>query len=154
MKKSTEQAVFVLLMLALQKNHTPVRSHTLAEVLDVSDSYLKKVLKTMVNTELIRALPGREGGFTLARPIQTISYGDVFQALEGIEAPQATIELARAVYDPSDHLEKSISAVQLAYERASTAFLEQLNSLPLSHLLLQEAGAEGLIDWQAQVIRS
>lgn len=56
---STEQAVFVMLMLALQRGRTPLRSRLLAQRLNVSDSYLKKILKTMVDARLITARPGR-----------------------------------------------------------------------------------------------
>nr|WEJ76209.1 hypothetical protein M8286_08715 [Streptococcus suis] len=40
--KSVEQAVYVLIILALQEDHRPVKSHVLSQVLQVSDSYLKK----------------------------------------------------------------------------------------------------------------
>ena len=40
--KSLEQAIFVLLMLALQKDKTPVKSFILSKKLEISDSYLKK----------------------------------------------------------------------------------------------------------------
>lgn len=40
--KSVEQGVYVLLMMALQKDHAPVKSHVLSQILGVSDSYLKR----------------------------------------------------------------------------------------------------------------
>ena len=40
--KSLEQAIFVLLMLALQKDKTAVKSFILSKKLEISDSYLKK----------------------------------------------------------------------------------------------------------------
>ena len=52
--KSIEQAAYVLIMLALQKNHTPVKSQTLSKILNVSDSYLKKILiKTLYVQKII-----------------------------------------------------------------------------------------------------
>ena len=42
MNRSTEQAVFVVLMLALQEEHRPVASSTLARILKVSDSYSRR----------------------------------------------------------------------------------------------------------------
>lgn len=46
--KSLEQATFVLLMLALQKEHWPIKSIVFSQRLGVSDSYLKKVLRKLV----------------------------------------------------------------------------------------------------------
>ena len=40
--KSLEQAIFVLLMLALQKDKITVKSFILSKKLEISDSYLKK----------------------------------------------------------------------------------------------------------------
>ena len=53
LNKSFEQAVYVLTMLALQENHTPVKSHVLSDILEVSDSYLKKILVKLTRAGLI-----------------------------------------------------------------------------------------------------
>ena len=42
LNKSFEQATYVVTMLALQEGHQPVKSHVLSQILQVSDSYLKK----------------------------------------------------------------------------------------------------------------
>ncbi len=149
MNQSTEQAVFVMLMLALQKGHKPVRSSTLASVLNVSDSYLKKILKTMVNADLIQAIPGREGGYLLRKPISEFTLGDVFTALETFEPPTASTVMARAVYPPSDHLEQSIQRVTEIYDRAASAYIDQLHQLQLSELVLAESLDNGLIEWNS-----
>ncbi len=149
MNKSTEQAVFAMLMLALQKHHRPVRSSTLARVLRVSDSYLKKVLKAMVDAGLLQAVAGRDGGYCLTRPITEFTYGHVFDALEGFEHPVTSTALARAVYEPSDHLEASIALVDEIHAKAAAAFIAELHQLPLARLLVPDALADGLIDWEA-----
>lgn len=45
--KSVEQAIYVLVILALQKDHAPIKSRVLSQILQVSDSYLKKILMVM-----------------------------------------------------------------------------------------------------------
>ena len=47
LNKSFEQAVYVLTMLALQENHTPVKSRVLSDILEVSDSYLNFLLQSV-----------------------------------------------------------------------------------------------------------
>lgn len=139
MNRSTEQAVFVVLMLALQEEHRPVASSTLARILKVSDSYLKKVLRTLVVAGLVAASPGREGGFTLARPVEELTFGDVFIAMESIEPPATTSRLARSIFPPSEHLERSIALVESTTAAASEAFVQALSTLPLTALLEKDA---------------
>ena len=62
LSKSIEQAIFVLLMLALQEGHKPVKSRVLSRLLNVSDSYLKKVLMKLSKAGLIDANASKRGG--------------------------------------------------------------------------------------------
>ena len=146
---STEQAVFVMLMLALQRGRTPLRSRLLAQRLNVSDSYLKKILKTMVDARLITARPGRVGGYVLARPIIDTTLGDVVAAMESMQPPTATRDLAAALFGDSDHVEDGVTAVQGAFAAAHEAYLAQLRTLPLKALLVEEAWPDGLVDWNS-----
>lgn len=146
---STEQAVFVMLMLALQRGRTPLRSRLLAQRLNVSDSYLKKILKTMVDARLITARPGRVGGYVLARPIIDTTLGDVVAAMESMQPPTATRDLAAALFGDSDHVEDGVTAVQGAFAAAHEAYLAQLRALPLTALLVEEAWPDGLVDWNS-----
>ena len=146
---STEQAVFVMLMLALQRGRTPLRSRLLAQRLNVSDSYLKKILKTMVDARLITARPGRVGGYVLARPIIDTTLGDVVAAIESMQPPTATRDLAAALFGDSDHVEDGVTAVQGAFAAAHEAYLAQLRALPLTALLVEEAWPDGLVDWNS-----
>ena len=43
--KSFEQGMYVLLMLGLQKDNQIVKSNVMSNILHVSDSYLKKILR-------------------------------------------------------------------------------------------------------------
>ncbi len=144
MNRSTEQAVFVVLMLALQEGQRPVTSTVLARGLGTSDSYLKKVLRTLTTSGLIAAAAGREGGFTLTRPIETITLGDVFDAMERVELPNTTRDLASRLFPPSRHLDEAIARVDDAFAQASTAFVAGLAALPLSELLEPDAAG---VDW-------
>ena len=50
--KSVEQAIYVLLILALQKDGEPLKSRVLSAHLKVSDSYLKKILMKLKKRRL------------------------------------------------------------------------------------------------------
>ncbi|MFT8927433.1 MAG: Rrf2 family transcriptional regulator [Bifidobacterium sp.] len=90
-RNSMEQSVCVLLMLAMERDHRPVKSHVLSTILGVSDAYLRKVMRRLVNSGLVRSDASKDGGYTLSRPIDQISMLDVFNAVEG---PQPFFELS------------------------------------------------------------
>ena len=50
--KSLEQAVYVIIILALQKDKQPVKSHIISEILKVSDSYLKKNINETIKGKI------------------------------------------------------------------------------------------------------
>jgi Rrf2 family protein len=50
---------------------------------NVSASYLSKVFQQLRRAGLVRAVRGKRGGYTLARPPQDITVGDVVRAMEG-----------------------------------------------------------------------
>jgi Rrf2 family protein len=61
----------------------PVPRHELAERGDLPPGFLVDILAQLRNASLIRSRRGGEGGWTLARPADTITVADVIRALEG-----------------------------------------------------------------------
>lgn len=78
-----EQSVYVLLILSRLPDGKSLNSSSLSERLGVSQSYLKKIIKSLVNEGLVRSTPGISGGFSLAKPLNEITFYDVFLAVEG-----------------------------------------------------------------------
>jgi Rrf2 family protein len=141
--KSFEQAVYVLTMLALQKEHRPVKSSTLSTALEVSDSYLKKILVKLTKSGLIVSSASKTGGYQLARKTNQISLRDIFLTLE----PDAkTIEfkhMAQHVYDDATHVAQVEALVMQTLEGGLDDFLARLDTVHVNDLLLEEA----TIDW-------
>ena len=48
-----EQAIYVIAVLARQTDNQPLKSHVLSKILDVSDSYLRKIIRKLVIGVLI-----------------------------------------------------------------------------------------------------
>lgn len=78
-----EQSVYVLLILSQLPKGKTMNSQALSERLGTSHSYLKKIIKLLVNEGLILSTPGKYGGFSLARSLDNITFYDVFIAVEG-----------------------------------------------------------------------
>ncbi|MDU2185615.1 MAG: Rrf2 family transcriptional regulator [Lactococcus lactis] len=85
LSKHLEEAVYVLLILATQKDQQALKSKTLSKLLEVSDSSLKKVLRQLVVNNLIESTASKDGGFKLKKRINEISLKDVMAAVEGEE---------------------------------------------------------------------
>ena len=78
-----EQSVYVLLILARLPENRTMSSIALANRLKVSPSYLKKIIKSLVDEGLLRSTTGKNGGFSLNKDLLDISFYDVFLAIEG-----------------------------------------------------------------------
>jgi len=51
--------------------------------MDIPSDFLSKILKTLVQKQLIRSSRGATGGYELAKPAKEISFLDVIEAVEG-----------------------------------------------------------------------
>lgn len=146
--KSVEQAVFVLLMLALQKGHKPVKSRVLSQKLQVSDSYLKKILMTLKNNGLISSNISKHGGYQLARPIEQITLKDVFFALNLNQDPYDRSHLSQTLFPTEQkHTQESEDKLYSVLDTAFDKFYAELATLKLSALLIKGNYERGVIDW-------
>ena len=130
--KSVEQATYVLLILALQKKHTPLKS---------------RVLK---HNELITASASKKVGYQLARPIDEISLKDVLYALELNHNQIEFNHLANNIFDDQDHVEESENKIINTLQAGLSSFYDELDELKLSDLLKDGAYQNGCIDWNAK----
>ena len=63
--------------LAQRQNSTPVLSATIAKEMDIPKNFLSKILNRLVQSGLVQAIRGRNGGFMLARPAPKIRLYEV-----------------------------------------------------------------------------
>ena len=54
-----------------------------ARAMDIPQDFLAKILKTLVDTGIVRSVRGARGGYGLGRPASEISFLDVIEAVEG-----------------------------------------------------------------------
>lgn len=55
----------------------------LSVTLGVSESYLSKIMSKLRQDGIVRAVPGVNGGYELARPAEEVTFLDVIQVIEG-----------------------------------------------------------------------
>ncbi|REK76873.1 RrF2 family transcriptional regulator [Paenibacillus paeoniae] len=81
--KSTDYALHALVHLAHSDTCNNVGIKELSSTLGVSDSYLSKIMSKLRQDGIVRAVPGVNGGYELARPADQITFFDVIQVIEG-----------------------------------------------------------------------
>ncbi|RJX40506.1 Rrf2 family transcriptional regulator [Paenibacillus pinisoli] len=81
--KSTDYALHALLHLAISERRQNVGIKELSASLGVSESYLSKIMSKLRQDGIVRAVPGVNGGYELARQADQISFLDVIQVIEG-----------------------------------------------------------------------
>lgn len=101
--KSFEQGIYVLLMLGLQKDNQTVKSNVMSTILQVSDSYLKKILRKLVLAELITSNASKDGGFQLKKSLKQITLYDVYNAIETDIITFDVSDLAEHVFNDDEH---------------------------------------------------
>lgn len=84
--KGVEWAAHSLVVLEVLGGQRALTSATLAEIYDLSPSYLHKHLQKLASHGLLSSTSGPTGGFALSRPGDQITLADVVAALSG-EAP-------------------------------------------------------------------
>ena len=149
--RCVEQGVYVALILSLEKDHRPLNSSQLSKILAVSDSYLKKILRKLVLADIITSNPGKDGGFQLSRSIEEITIFDIYAALEGEQCNLKLSGIGEHIFVYGKGFSKGVSEVTAVFDRANSAFCDELRQLHLSELVSKEHYLTGTIDFEAAI---
>ncbi len=64
-----------------EANVVPFRE--IAKAMHIPEDFLAKILKTLVDGELVRSVRGAHGGYSLAKAAREISFLEIIEAIEG-----------------------------------------------------------------------
>ncbi|MEL6328580.1 MAG: Rrf2 family transcriptional regulator [Planctomycetota bacterium] len=127
----------------------------LAELYEVPPQYLAKALQSMATAGLVDSVPGRAGGYCLARAASSISLLDVIDAIEGGEPAFRCQEIRRrgpCSRIKSRHFVKPCLLAE-AMHRAESAWRRELSGLTLADVLADVAREvpavirDALVEW-------
>jgi len=88
MGRTSRLAVEVLVELTEQGSQEWMKAAELGRRIDAEVPFLKQVLNRLTRAGLVRARPGRSGGYQLARNSQMLSLSAVAQAIDGRDVRQ------------------------------------------------------------------
>src|SRR3954447_25605710 len=82
-----EYGIRVMVHLARRNGDEPISLGSIAEAEGLPLAYLEHLVARLRRAELVESRRGAHGGYSLARPAQSITMAEVVQALEGEIAP-------------------------------------------------------------------
>lgn len=132
-RKSFEQAICILIILATQK--TPVKSTYLSDRLGVSDSYLKKITRQLVVAGLIKSKASKLGGFIISKNINDITFLDIFDAIESEERFAETTHLVEKVFDDTNTVQQIENNILDYLFQAETNYRNKLKEIKLNQIV-------------------
>lgn len=74
---------FLVKLAQIFESATPLKARDVAEAEHLSPDYLRQIAALLEAKGIVRAVRGKDGGYVLARPPETITLLEVVHALEG-----------------------------------------------------------------------
>src|SRR5258708_7232659 len=133
MSDGVEWALHVSTLLAVVPDGNGLTAARLAEFHGVPGAYLAKHLQALTRAGLFEAVPGRGGGYRLAKPAKNISVLDVVEAVEGRTRAFECSEIRQrgpAGGTPADY--RSVCGIARVMYDAEAAYRDVLASVTIN----------------------
>ncbi|WP_028595706.1 Rrf2 family transcriptional regulator [Paenibacillus assamensis] len=144
MTTGVEQAVYALLLLNRLPKNAVLSGESLSQQLQVSPTYLQKLMRKLVQAGLVSSVPGVKGGFRLIADPASIHIYDVFVAVEGVEALYRSNGVFQAVFQLKENRTCLLSDVMNEAEHAWRTILQRTTIASL-HDAVQDTASDDSI---------
>lgn len=165
-KPSLEQALCIVALLGIQNRKIPLHSRLVAERLEISTSYLKKIVQKLAAAKIVKTVSGRDGGIVLMKDPLKITLLDVFNAIEGTEPLVQGTGLVskvfgldqKAAFMETYQLEdfkdtRPVANVLAVFAQAEEKFRQQLATLSIGDVLPTTGDQPLQLDWTKWLTR-
>lgn len=89
--RKTDYALRALLTLAERFGQGPISINQLARLNDIPKRFLEQILLDLKRQGWVRSLPGRQGGYELARPPDQLTVGQIVRHFDNMLAPSRCV---------------------------------------------------------------
>ena len=131
----TRYGTRLLVDLARHCHKGPVQIGEVAKRQNISVKYLEQIIRPLKEAELVFSVRGPKGGHVLARSADEISLGEIVRLLE------SQVDLVECVSNPENCEMSDDCRVRFAWQEATQAIYDTLDSITL-HDLLKEDGTK------------
>lgn len=130
---SLEQAICIVLLISTSSR--PVKSSELSKKLNVSDSYLKKIMRQLVKAKIVSSIASKNGGFVLLKTPSHITFLDLFNAIEGQEQFAVSTSLVDRVFDSRKQVKEKEEKIMHYLHGAELEYRKKLKEITIQQIL-------------------
>lgn len=148
--KGLEQAACIMALLATQEQNVPISSHVIHERLSGSQTYLRKIMRKLVVSGLVKSVSGNNGGFSLAVSPEEITLLKVVEAAEGDIRTFPNIGFIKKVFQEFEPLaSEAENVLTQAFAQADQRWAQYLDTVTLAQLLWRVFEVEDIprVNW-------
>jgi DNA-binding IscR family transcriptional regulator len=140
MRRDSRLSVALHVLLHMREAQGAMTSGALGPMLKTNPVVLRRTMAGLRNAGIVRSEKGHGGGWTLARGLDSVTLGDVYEAL-GMTAP---FNLGYREQAPRCLLEKAVNrALAAALAQAEALLVERLRSTSVADVLAQAPANSG-----------
>ena len=147
--KSTEQAICIMVMLYLQDRHVFLNSKEISQRLNISPTYLKKIMRKLVVNDLVKANTGIGGGYKYKSNKKVTLY-DVYVALNGeVEIFALKTDYVSKIFEGALAVDKRYSKYLKKVNTVNKAIKSSLEDITIESLVedILEENSKIRLDW-------
>ena len=123
-----DYALRALMDLASCYNQRLVQTHEMAMNHGIPEKFLEQILRDLKNARIVTAKSGTNGGYSLSRPPDKITFGEVIRLMDGPLAPIGCVSLM--YYNQCS--EEPICKFQMVMKRVRDAIADIIDNTTLA----------------------
>ena len=147
--KSTEQAICIMVMLYLQDRHVFLNSKEISQRLNISPTYLKKIMRKLVVNDLVKANTGIGGGYKYKSNKKVTLY-DIYVALnDEVEIFALKTDYVSKIFEGALAVDKRYSKYLKKVNTVNKAIKSSLEEITIENLVedILEDNSKIRLDW-------
>ena len=147
--KSTEQAICIMVMLYLQDRHVFLNSKEISQRLNISPTYLKKIMRKLVVNDLVKANTGIGGGYKYKSNKKVTLY-DIYVALnDEVEIFALKTDYVSKIFEGALAVDKRYNKYLKKVNTVNKAIKSSLEDVTIESLVedILEENAKIRLDW-------
>ena len=147
--KSTEQAICIMVMLYLQDRHVFLNSKEISQRLNISPTYLKKIMRKLVVNDLVKANTGIGGGYKYKSNKKVTLY-DIYVALnDEVEIFALKTDYVSKIFEGALAVDKRYSKYLKKVNTVNKAIKFSLEDITIESLVedILEENSKIRLDW-------
>ncbi|WP_314397314.1 Rrf2 family transcriptional regulator [uncultured Gemella sp.] len=147
--KSTEQAICIMVMLYLQDRHVFLNSKEISQRLNISPTYLKKIMRKLVVNDLVKANTGIGGGYKYKSNKKVTLY-DIYVALnDEVEIFALKTDYVSKIFEGALAVDKRYGKYLKKVNTVNKAIKSSLEDITIENLVedILEENAKIRLDW-------